>query len=163
MPKSERLMVVSASNPATNFSPIGCGRDLLCVTFRTTGFVTPRIVKSPATSAVSSPVSVTLRVFRCNSRAPSRFSSHCTAPETLDLGKPRLSAARVKLAASRLGPRFDNYAMVLQAALDGIGVAVGLRAYVEDDIAAEPRSRNLKLRRNHSRNAMKQASSCRKA
>ena len=47
-----------------------------------------------------------------------------------------LSAARVKLAASRLGSRFDNYAMVLQAALDGIGVAVGLRPYVEDDIAA---------------------------
>lgn len=47
-----------------------------------------------------------------------------------------LSAAGVKLAASRLGPRFDNYAMVLQAALDGLGVAVGLRPYVEDDIAA---------------------------
>jgi LysR family glycine cleavage system transcriptional activator/LysR family transcriptional regulator of beta-lactamase len=47
-----------------------------------------------------------------------------------------LSAAGVKLPASRLGPRFDNYAMVLQAALDGIGVAIGLRPYVEDDIAA---------------------------
>lgn len=47
-----------------------------------------------------------------------------------------LSAAGVKLPANRLGPRFDNYAMVLQAALDGIGIAIGLRPYVMDDIAA---------------------------
>ena len=47
-----------------------------------------------------------------------------------------LAAARVKMPANRLGPRFDNYAMVLQAALDGIGVAMGLRPYVADDIAA---------------------------
>jgi DNA-binding transcriptional LysR family regulator len=47
-----------------------------------------------------------------------------------------LAAARVKLPARKLGPRFDNYAMVLQAAVDGAGVAVGLRPYVEDDIKA---------------------------
>ncbi|HET7377179.1 MAG TPA: LysR substrate-binding domain-containing protein, partial [Anaerolineae bacterium] len=35
-----------------------------------------------------------------------------------------------------LGPRFDTYAMALQAAIDGVGVALGLRPYVEDDIAA---------------------------
>jgi DNA-binding transcriptional LysR family regulator len=45
-----------------------------------------------------------------------------------------LAAARVK--ASALGPRFDSYAMVIQAALDGVGVAIGLRPYVEDDIAS---------------------------
>jgi LysR family glycine cleavage system transcriptional activator/LysR family transcriptional regulator of beta-lactamase len=47
-----------------------------------------------------------------------------------------LKAAGVKLPASRLGPRFDTYAMAIQAALDGVGVAIGLRPYVEDDIAA---------------------------
>src|SRR5262249_23091501 len=47
-----------------------------------------------------------------------------------------LAAAGVKLRASTLGPRFDNYAMALQAAVDGMGVAIGLRPYVEDDIAA---------------------------
>ena len=47
-----------------------------------------------------------------------------------------LAAAHVKLAPGMLGPRFDTYAMVLQAALDGVGVALGLRPYVEDDVAA---------------------------
>jgi DNA-binding transcriptional LysR family regulator len=47
-----------------------------------------------------------------------------------------LTAAGVKSSAKMLGPRFDNYAMALQAALDGLGVAIGLRPYVEDDIAA---------------------------
>ena len=47
-----------------------------------------------------------------------------------------LAAARVKLGPHMLGPRFDNYAMALQAAIDGVGVAMALRPYVEDDIAA---------------------------
>ena len=34
------------------------------------------------------------------------------------------------------GPSFDNYAMALQAAVDGVGVAIGLRPYVEDDLAS---------------------------
>ena len=46
-----------------------------------------------------------------------------------------LKAARVKLRSTSLGPSFGNYAMALQAALDGLGVALGLRPYVEDDIA----------------------------
>jgi len=46
-----------------------------------------------------------------------------------------LAAARVK-HANTLGPRFDNYAMALQAAVDGVGVAIGLRPYVEDDLAS---------------------------
>jgi len=45
-----------------------------------------------------------------------------------------LAAARVKVGT--LGPRFDSYAMAIQAALDGVGVAIGLRPYVEDDIAS---------------------------
>jgi DNA-binding transcriptional LysR family regulator len=47
-----------------------------------------------------------------------------------------LAAARLKLRANTLGPRFDNYAMALQAAVDGVGVAIGLRPYVEDDLAS---------------------------
>jgi DNA-binding transcriptional LysR family regulator len=34
-----------------------------------------------------------------------------------------------------LGPSFGNYTMALQAAVDGIGVAIGLRPYVEEDLA----------------------------
>lgn len=47
-----------------------------------------------------------------------------------------LAAAGVPARDQALGPRFDNYAMALQAALDGVGVAIGLRPYVQDDIAA---------------------------
>ena len=46
-----------------------------------------------------------------------------------------LAAAGVKLRRKALGPSFANYGMALQAALDGVGVAIGLRPYVEDDIA----------------------------
>lgn len=47
-----------------------------------------------------------------------------------------LAAAKVKLRAGALGPSFGNYSMALQAALDGVGIAIGLSPYVEDDIAA---------------------------
>jgi DNA-binding transcriptional LysR family regulator len=47
-----------------------------------------------------------------------------------------LAAAGIRLTPAMLGPRFDTYAMTLQAALDGVGVALGLRPYVEDDVAA---------------------------
>lgn len=46
-----------------------------------------------------------------------------------------LAAAGVKPRGRVLGPSFGNYAMALQAAVDGIGVAIGLRPYVEDDLA----------------------------
>jgi DNA-binding transcriptional LysR family regulator len=46
-----------------------------------------------------------------------------------------LAAAGVKLRRKALGPSFANYGMALQAALDGVGVAIGLRPYVEDDLA----------------------------
>jgi DNA-binding transcriptional LysR family regulator len=47
-----------------------------------------------------------------------------------------LAAARVKLRTHMPGLRFDNYAMALQAAVDGVGVAIGLRPYVVDDLAS---------------------------
>ena len=47
-----------------------------------------------------------------------------------------LRAAGLKLRRDRRGPRFDSYALALQAAVDGLGVAIGLGPYVEDDLAA---------------------------
>jgi LysR family glycine cleavage system transcriptional activator/LysR family transcriptional regulator of beta-lactamase len=47
-----------------------------------------------------------------------------------------LQAARLKLRPEKRGPRFDTYALALQAAVDGLGVAIGLRPYVADDLAA---------------------------
>jgi LysR family glycine cleavage system transcriptional activator/LysR family transcriptional regulator of beta-lactamase len=47
-----------------------------------------------------------------------------------------LRAAGQKLRPEKRSPKFDTYALALQAAVDGIGVAMGLRPYVADDIAA---------------------------
>ena len=47
-----------------------------------------------------------------------------------------LRAAGLKLRPERRSPRFDTYALALQAAVDGVGVGIGLRPYVADDIAA---------------------------
>ena len=46
-----------------------------------------------------------------------------------------LAAAAVPGITAR-GPRFDYYTQALQAALDGVGVAMGLYPYVADDLAA---------------------------
>jgi LysR family glycine cleavage system transcriptional activator/LysR family transcriptional regulator of beta-lactamase len=46
-----------------------------------------------------------------------------------------LAAAGVKPRGRGTGPMFGNYAMALQAAVDGIGVAMGLGPYVEEDLA----------------------------
>lgn len=46
-----------------------------------------------------------------------------------------LKAARVTGVAAR-GPVFEFYAQALQAAADGVGVAIGIRPYIDDDLAA---------------------------
>jgi len=53
------------------------------------------------------------------------------------------AAGRSDLTAR--GPSFGTYAMALQAALDGVGVAMGLRPYVVDDLAAKRLVRPFKL------------------
>jgi DNA-binding transcriptional LysR family regulator len=47
-----------------------------------------------------------------------------------------LKAAGLRLRPEKRSPRFDTYALALQAAVDGLGVAIGLRPYVADDLAA---------------------------
>lgn len=47
-----------------------------------------------------------------------------------------LRAAGLKLRPEKRSPKLDTYALALQAAVDGVGVAIGLRPYVADDIAA---------------------------
>ncbi len=47
-----------------------------------------------------------------------------------------LGAAGLRLRPEKRSPRFDTYALALQAAVDGLGVAIGLRPYVADDLAA---------------------------
>jgi len=47
-----------------------------------------------------------------------------------------LRAAGLKLRPEKRSPKFDTYALALQAAVDAMGVAIGLRPYVTDDLAA---------------------------
>jgi LysR family transcriptional regulator, glycine cleavage system transcriptional activator len=46
-----------------------------------------------------------------------------------------LKAAGVAKLASK-GPQFEFYGQALQAAADGLGVAMGIRPYIDDDLAA---------------------------
>ncbi|CAH0308054.1 LysR substrate-binding domain-containing protein [Roseomonas sp. CECT 9278] len=70
-------------------------------------------------------------------RAPGELDPHSLlrvahAPE--DWRRWAAAAGLHSLAAS--GPVFDYYGQALQAALDGLGVAMGIRPYVDDDLAA---------------------------
>jgi LysR family glycine cleavage system transcriptional activator len=49
---------------------------------------------------------------------------------------PRWLAAAGVERVRASGPLFDFYGQALQAALDGVGVAMGIRPYVDDDLAA---------------------------
>lgn len=49
---------------------------------------------------------------------------------------PRWLAAIGMEFPSTNGPEFEFYGQALQAALDGVGVAMGIRPYVDDDLAA---------------------------
>jgi LysR family transcriptional regulator, glycine cleavage system transcriptional activator len=49
---------------------------------------------------------------------------------------PRWLAATDTAAPTTYGPEFEFYGQALQAALDGVGVAMGIRPYVDDDLAA---------------------------
>jgi DNA-binding transcriptional LysR family regulator len=55
-----------------------------------------------------------------------------------------LAAAGLDALTAR-GPSFGTYAMALQAALDGVGVAMGLRPYVVDDLEAKRLVRPFRL------------------
>jgi DNA-binding transcriptional LysR family regulator len=55
-----------------------------------------------------------------------------------------LAAAGLDALTTR-GPSFGTYAMALQAALDGVGVAMGLRPYVVDDLEAKRLVRPFRL------------------
>lgn len=71
-------------------------------------------------------------------RAPADLKSQTLlqvahAPEDWPLW---LRAAGSKLRPEKRSPKFDTYALALQAAVDGLGVAIGLRPYVADDVAA---------------------------
>jgi LysR family glycine cleavage system transcriptional activator len=46
-----------------------------------------------------------------------------------------LKAASVSRVGAR-GPEFQFYGQALQAAVDGLGVAMGIRPYIDDDLAA---------------------------
>lgn len=77
----------------------------------------PAVARRLSTAAALDPGSL-LRV----AHAPEDWSRWAAAA-----GVPGVTAA---------GPVFDYYGQALQAALDGLGVAMGIRPYVDDDLAA---------------------------
>ena len=50
---------------------------------------------------------------------------------------PRWFKAVGLAAIQPKGPKFDYYGQALQAATDGVGVAMGIRPYIDDDLAAK--------------------------
>ena len=50
-------------------------------------------------------------------------------------GRSWLKAAGVARTTAR-GPEFQFYGQALQAAVDGLGIAMGIRPYIDDDLAA---------------------------
>src|SRR4029434_1423288 len=46
-----------------------------------------------------------------------------------------LKTAQVPRLTAR-GPGFEVYGQALQAAIDGLGIAMGIRPYIDDDLAA---------------------------
>lgn len=54
------------------------------------------------------------------------------APEDWPHWLEAAGASRVRAT----GPMFDNYGLAIQAACDGLGIAVGIRPYVDDEIRA---------------------------
>ena len=49
---------------------------------------------------------------------------------------PRWLAAAKLVTLTAKGPVFEYYGQALQAAADGLGVALGIRPYIDDDLAA---------------------------
>src|SRR5205823_7272996 len=49
---------------------------------------------------------------------------------------PRWFKAAGVFGVQPKGPKFDYYGHALQAAADGVGVAMGIRPYIDDDLAA---------------------------
>lgn len=104
----------------------------------------PGYVAEPLFSAEMFPVCTPVIATRL--RAPEDLAgsmlldvSHSTEDWTQWLA----AAGRERLTAR--GPSFGTYAMALQAALDGVGVAMGLRPYVVDDLEAKRLVRPFKL------------------
>ena len=56
---------------------------------------------------------------------------HCR--DTVALNAP---VARSLTRINARGPEFQFYGQALQAAVDGLGIAMGIRPYIDDDLAA---------------------------
>ena len=66
------------------------------------------------------------------SRAGRRCCGSRTRQTTGRAGSRRRAPARI----AAKGPEFEYYGQAIQAAADGVGVAMGIRPYIDDDLAA---------------------------
>ena len=95
----------------------------------------PGLVAQPLFAADLTPVctpAVARRLGRAEDLAGENLLRVDHAPEDW----PRWLAAAGVAGVQAGGPRFDFYGHALQAAADGVGVAMGIRPYIDDDLAA---------------------------
>lgn len=95
----------------------------------------PDVVAEPLFAADLQPVctpKLAARLKRPSDLDPASLIRVAHAPEDWPLWLK--ASGVVKMPAK--GPQFDFYGQALQAALDGVGVAMGIRPYIDDDLTA---------------------------
>jgi LysR family glycine cleavage system transcriptional activator len=95
----------------------------------------PGVVAEPLFAADLQPVCTPRladRLKRPGDLDPNSLIRVAHAPEDWPLWLKTIGVAKMPAK----GPQFDYYGQALQAALDGVGVAMGIRPYIDDDIAA---------------------------
>jgi LysR family glycine cleavage system transcriptional activator len=95
----------------------------------------PGLIAEPLFEADLTPVCAPALAARLRSPAQLRPASLLRVSHAPEDWPRWLAAAGVPALAAR-GPEFQYYGLALQAALDGVGIAMGIRPYIDDDLAA---------------------------
>ncbi len=96
----------------------------------------PGLIAEPLFAADLLPVCAP--ALACHLRKPTdlKAATLLRVAHALDDWPRWLKAAGIFKVASK-GPQFEFYGQALQAAVDGVGVAMGIRPYIDDDLAAQ--------------------------
>lgn len=95
----------------------------------------PGLVAEPLFAADLVPVCTPALAAHLKTPADLRTATLLRVAHALDDWPRWLKAAGVAKLTSK-GPQFEFYGQALQAAADGVGVAMGIRPYIDDDLAA---------------------------
>ena len=95
----------------------------------------PGLVAEPLFAADLVPVCAPALAAHLKTPADLRTATLLRVAHALDDWPRWLKAAGIVKLTSK-GPQFEFYGQALQAAADGVGVAMGIRPYIDDDLAA---------------------------